>query len=249
VYTHAGCIYLIGGTTTTTTAGVQTVHLRFDPAAGANGQWTTLAAYATARSSMGAGYMDGSPCYFGGRISTGAGQGTNDMYLIASNTYTAQTETAIQARAGAAYATHSSFSGTYVFIVGGAPTFAAATAYFSPGLTGITYVAQAQSLQIYTPPATGGAATNGRPHPAFAGGNTGIVFASAAVSPYNGTSSVDPTLYVFGGIRTGLMVTNEVWAMDADETLGSYSPTGLAWVSKSSMPRERYGHGVTRVNP
>jgi hypothetical protein len=249
VYTHGGCIYLIGGTNTTTTAGVQTVHLKFDPASGASGQWTTLAAYTTARASMGAGCMAGSACFFGGRINTGAGQSTNDMYIIASNSYTAQTETAIQARAGAAYATHSSINGTYVFIVGGAPTFAAATAYFTPLLTAITYVAQAQSFQIYVPPATGGAPTNARPHPAFTGGNTGIVFASAAVSPYNGTSTEDPTLYVLGGISTGLAVTSEVWAMDADETLGSYSPTGLSWVSKGNMPRERYGHGVTTVNP
>jgi len=37
--------------------------------------------------------------------------------------------------------------------------------------------------------------------------------------------------------------------LPADETLGSYSPTGLSWVSKGNMPRERYGHGVTTVNP
>ena len=135
----------------------------------------------------------------------------------------------------------------YVFIVGGAPTFAAATAYFTPLLTAITYVAQAQSFQLYLPPGTGG--SHSVPGRSAFTGNTGIVFTSAAVSPYNGTSTEDPTLYVLGGISTGLAVTSAVWAMDADEALGSYSPTGLSWVSKGNMPRERYGHGVTTVNP
>jgi len=246
VYTDGNNIYLIGGTSTTVTGGVQTFHLKFDPAAGANGQWSNLAAYTTARSSMGAGYFDGSAAFFGGRINTGGGQTTNDIYVIASNSYTTGAEPVIQARAGAAATVYTGANGTYAFIVGGAPTFAAATAYFAPTLTGITYVAQAQSFQIYAPPGSA-AVTNGKNHPAFVGGNTGIVFASAAVSPYNGSAAVDPMLYVYGGIRTGLTGTSEVWAIDADDTLAGY-PAGV-WVSKSNMPRPRYGHGVTAVNP
>jgi hypothetical protein len=247
VYVHANNIYLIGGTGTTVTGGVSTAHLRFDPESGATGQWYTLLGFTTARASMGAGYFDGSVCYFGGRIAAGGGSTTNDIYVVATNTYTTgATEPVIASRAGTACATYSSVNGIYIFIVGGANTYTAAAAYF--GLTAITYVAQASSLQIYTPPASTGP-TAGRYHPAFSGGTaTGIVFASAAVSQYNGSGTYNPTLYVFGGIRDMNVVTNQVYAMDADEPLGSYNPTGLLWVAKSSMPVPRYGFGATTVN-
>ncbi len=247
VYTHANNIYLIGGTSSTTTAGVQTTHYRFDPASGSTGQWYALAAYTTARASMGAGYFDGNACFFGGRIAGGGGSTTNDIYVIATNNYTGAAEPVIVSRAGAAYATNSSVNGKYAFIVGGANTYTAATSYF--GVTNMTYVAQASSFQIYTPPASAGSPTAGRSHPAFGASTaTGLVFASAAVSPYNGSAAYDPTLYVFGGIQDISVVTNTVYAMDADEPIGSYAPTGLSWVSKASMPVARYGFGATRVS-
>lgn len=236
-YTYSDYVYLIGGTTATTTAGVQVYNIRFDPGAGTLGTWSNMLNYTTARSSMGAVCVGGIAYYFGGRIAGGAGQTTNNGYIIATNTHTAAL-TAITARAGMAYASHEGANGTYIFIVGGAPTYAAATAYFSMVPT---YVAAANSFQIYVPQGT---ITNGKFHPAFSGGTTtGIVFAGAAVSPYNGDGILDPTLYVFGGIKNQpAAATDEVWAITADDTLGGY-PTAT-WYSKTPMPRARYGHSV-----
>jgi len=210
-YTYTGSIYLIGGTTTTTTACIATAyHIRFDPAAGSNGTWynTPPAVYTTARSSMGASCIGGITYFFGGRIAGGAGQTTNDAYIIATNAYSATVETVISARGGMAYAYYSGTNGTNIFIVGGASAFLAVTGYFSATPT---YVPQASCFQIYTPGGGVGTVTNGKFHPAFSGGvTTGIVYAGAAVSPYNGSSASDPTLYVFGGIKNQITVTNEV---------------------------------------
>ncbi|MBP7738255.1 MAG: Ig-like domain-containing protein [Spirochaetes bacterium] len=241
-YTYANNIYLMGGSTTTTTAGVAAYHLRYNPAAGAYGTWynTPPAAYTTARSGMGSACIGGITYYFGGRIAAGTGVTTNTAYTIATNAYSAAL-TAITARGGMAYASNSGTNGTYVFIVGGATAFSVATAYFSANPT---YVAQANSFQIFTPGGGGaGTVTNGRYHPAFDGGTTtGIVHAGAAVSPYNGINAGDPTLYVFGGLQNQSIVTNEVWSITANDTLGGY-PTAT-WYAKTAMPRPRFGHSV-----
>lgn len=251
VYVYNGKIYLIGGTNTVTTSGVQTTHYVFDPASsGGSGSWTTLNAYTTARSSMGAADFNGIVCYAGGRIAGGGGSATNDIFMVNINAYSlSSTEQVLtSARGGMAYAGYEGSNGTYLFLVGGASAFTAATAYF--GLTAITYAPQASSFQVYVPPATASGILTGAYHPAFTGGTTtGIVFGSAAVSPYNGSSAVDPTLYVFGGINSGLTVTNAVYSITANGLTSStnYAP-GASWTAKTSMPRPRYGFSAITIN-
>ncbi len=246
-YTYANNIYLMGGSTTTTTAGVVAYHLRYNPSAGTSGTWynTPPLAYTTARSSMGSACIGGITYYFGGRIAAGTGATTNTAYTIATNTYSGAL-TVITARGGMAYAHNSGTNGTYIFIVGGATPFSVAAAYFS---TNPTYVAQASSFQVFTPGGGGaGTVTNGRFHPAFSGGaTTGIVYAGAAVSPYNGTSTIDQTLYVFGGLQNQSIISNEVWSITANDTIGGY-PTAT-WFAKTGMPRARFGHSVVVAQP
>ncbi len=248
-YVQGNYLYVIGGTNQVTTAGVQTTHYKFDPATNA---WSTMLAYTTARSSMAGANFNGMVVYAGGRISTGGGSTVNDIYVIATNNYSGGTETAIviSGRAGMAYAGYASRYGNYLFLVGGATGFTAATVYFS--LTAITFVTQASSFLVYTPPATTNGWFYGNYHPAFTGGTTtGIVFASAAVSPYNGSFTKDPMLYVFGGIKNSpvVTVTDEVYAISAEGTLsGTNYVTQTGWTQKAPMPRARYGHRSVTIN-
>jgi hypothetical protein len=251
-YTQGNYIYLIGGTTAAnTTANVVTTHYRFDPAgAGGVGLWTTVppAAYATARASMAVANFDGMVVYSGGRIAGGGASNLNNIYIINSDTYIAGV-VLTSARAGMAYAGYAGSNGTYFFLVGGASAFTAATAYF--GLTSITYAPQASSFIVYLPPSTAAAGIlTGTTHPSFQGTVTGLVFASAAVSPYNGSASVDPTLYVFGGIKTTAgpttnAATNEVYSITANGlTAGVLYASGSTWAAKTAMPRARFGHSA-----
>jgi hypothetical protein len=249
-YVQGDYLYVIGGTNTVTTAGVQTTHYKFDPSSG-TGSWSTMTAYTTARSSMAGWNFNGMVSFMGGRITGGGPQTTNDMYVINTNNYTGGTETAIivSGRGGMAYAGYADEHGTYVFLVGGASAFTAATAYFS--LTAITFVTQASSFLVYTPPATTNGWFYGTYHPAFTGGTTtGIVFASAVVSPYNGSSETSPTLYIFGGIKHSppVTVTDEVYAIKANGTTVGTNYSDSGWVAKTSMPRARYGHRSVTIN-
>lgn len=243
VYTYLDNVYLMGGTTTTTTAGVATAyHLKFDPDAGANGTWynTPPAPIASARSSIRAAYVGGIAYYYGGRNAAGISQTTNDGYIFATNLFTAAVEPVIVARGGFATASYEGTNGVYIFIVGGATSMSTPNAYFGAGVNA-TYVAAVSSFQIYPP--QGAAITPGKFYPAFSGGTTtGIVFAGAAVSNYNGSTATDPTLYVFGGVKNQNTVTNEVWSITANTTLGAYLTA--TWYSKTVMPRARYGHSV-----
>ncbi len=248
-YVQGNYLYVIGGTNQVTTAGVQTTHYKFDPAT--NG-WSTMTAYATARSAIAGANFNGMVVYAGGRINTGVTQTANDIYIIATNNYSGGTETTIvtSGRAGMAYAGYASGYGNYLFLVGGASGFTGATAYFS--LTSITFVTQASSFLVYTPPATTNGWFYGTYHPAFSGDTTrGIVFASASVSPYNGSATNDPTLYVFGGIKNSppVTVTDEVYAISAEGTVsGTNYVTQVGWTQKTSMPRARYGHRSVTIN-
>lgn len=256
-YAQGNYIYLIGGTTAAnTTTNVVTTHYKFDPTGGGGaGVWSTVppAAYATARSSMAVANFDGVVVHAGGRIAGGGGSNLNNMYIINSDAYVAGV-VLTSARAGMAYAGYAGVNGTYFFLVGGASTFGAvATAYF--GLTTITYVTQASSFIVYLPPSTAASGIlTGTVHPSFQGTVTGLVFASAAVSPYNGTSSVDPTLYVFGGFKTTAgpttnSVTNEVYSITANGvTSGALYASGATWTIRTVMPRARYGHSSVIVN-
>lgn len=250
-YTQGNYLYIIGGTNQVTTDGVQTTHYQFDPTSGI-GAWSPLAVYTTARSAMAGHNFNGMVSFAGGKINTGAASNVNDIYISATNNYSGGTETGIAGgvRGGMAYAGYMGRNGSYLFLVGGASSFTPANQYFS--LTSITFAPQASSFHVYTPPATTTGWFNGNYHPAFSGGTTtGIVFASAAVSPYNGSEETNPTLYVFGGIKNSppATVVNEVYCISADGAAsGTKYDTSQGWTAKSPMPRERYGHRSVVIN-
>jgi hypothetical protein len=261
VYTHAGRIYILGGTTTTAAAGVITAHYYFDPTG--SGTWSAAQAVVpTAKAGAAAYNFSGTVAYTGGRIASGAGTTFTDIYQPVQNAYSGATEQVINAAVlGAAYAGYSGTYGSYLFVVGGATATTAATAYF--GLTAtLTYVTQAYSWEVYTPPATAGgvlyAQNSTYYHPAFTGATTiGLVFASAVVSPYNGSTTVNPTLYVFGGIKgtyissQTLTVTDEYNYFSANGTAsGANYIVSSAWANDGTtrMPRARYGHRAVIIN-
>jgi hypothetical protein len=257
VYTHANQIYLIGGTTTTTTANVVATHYVYDPQAlGGTGLCSALAVYTTARSSMGVANFNGIVSYAGGRIVGGTGSTTNDIYMINPAVYTtsAPVEQVITSCGGMAYAGYAGSNGTFFFLVGGASGFTPAQSYF--GLTAIAFIARANSFQVYTPPATASGLFTGSIYPSFSNILTtyGVVFASAVVSNYNVSTASEPTLYVFGGIKgnpsPSLSITDEVYSITANGTItapSSYA-NGVGWTLRTAMPRPRYGFSAITIN-
>jgi hypothetical protein len=260
VYTHAGRIYILGGTTSVTAAGVTTAHYYFDPTG--SGTWSSaLTVVPVAKAGAAVYNFSGTVAYTGGRLLAGTGTNLTDIYQPVQNAYSGATEQVINAAVfGAAYAGYSGTNGSYLFIVGGATATTAATAYF--GLTAtLTYVPQANSWEVYTPPATATGVFNAQNstyyHPAFTGATTiGLVFASAVVSPYNGSTTVNPTLYVFGGIKgtyissQTLTVTNEYYYFSANGTTsGTNYIVSSAWANDGqTMSRPRYGHRAVTIN-
>ena len=252
VYTQNDKIYIMGGTTTTVATNVITTNSVFDPAGGGGlGSWTTTLTVLPApgaRTGMGGGNINGIVSFAGGRINTGAAQTVNDIYVVDANTYTVGTEFALPtARHGMASTWHTSKKGTFVFFIGGSTGTTPAVNYFS--LTAIAFVTQATSLYVYTPPSstTYGWFT-GTYHPYCTSATNGIIFAAAAVSPYNGSTSTNNTLYVFGGLRdtplASMTVSNSVHATSAEGTtiLPAADYVHGSWSTKTSMPRARYGH-------
>lgn len=259
-YTHRGKIYLMGGTTGVTTAGVVLTHHEYDPV---NNVWTTVAPFRLAipagRCGMAVYNDNGLVSYALGRIVGGAPQTTNDIYMYNQNVYTSAnpniTEQVFTAAFGAAYAGYSGTNGTYFFIIGGATN--TITTYFGM-VTAPAYIAGANSWQVYTPPASANgrfvAISNTYWHPAWLGTNTGLVFASAVVSPYeSGSSAINPTLYVFGGIKNGSTVTDDYYYLSANGTVSgaSYIVT-TPWTGDdggtTKMSRARYGHRAIIIN-
>ncbi len=248
VYAHGDMIYLMGGSSSATTITAQTTHYRMDVG---NNSWSAMTALPALRAGMAVYNNYGAVVHAGGRVTTsGTAQSTNDIYLVTSNVYTtAITEQVLSgARFNMASAGYTGTNGTYVFMVGGASGVTTNTAYFN--LTNITYVTQASSFIIYTPPATASGVFTGPYHPSFgAATTTGVMGAAAAVSPYNGSLSDNPTLYVFGGLRNITSVDKEVWCFTANgKTTGSSYAVGSAWVQKTAMPRARYGHSAVVIN-
>jgi hypothetical protein len=262
-YAHGGKIYLMGGTSTTTAVGVVATHYLYNPA---DDTWTTRLVVPTGRCGMAVYNDDGLVSYALGRIiTTGAPQTTNDIYMLNQNVYTtanpAITEQVFTAVFGAAYAGYSGSNGTYFFIVGGATNTIAT--YF--GMASLpTYITSATSWQVYTPPASASGilvaqnSTYYHPsYPAVADTTKGIVFAAAAVSPYrSGSSAINPTLYVFGGIKNQSTVTDDYYYLSANGTVpipfvANYIVTS-AWTGDNSgatkMPRVRYGHRAVTIN-
>jgi hypothetical protein len=112
-------------------------------------------------------------------------------------------------------------------------------------------VVQASSFIVYIPPSTASGILTGNPHPSFVLGDTtkGIAFCSGVVSPYNGSASLDPMFYVFGGIKDMNTVTNEVYAISANGTVsGTNYVTPGNWSAKTAMPRARFGHSAVVIN-
>jgi hypothetical protein len=127
-------------------------------------------------------------------------------------------------------------------LIGGAATLTTPAAYFT---TVATYYAYTSCFEVYTPPATAAGFFIGTPHPSFVNGDNtkGIAFAAAAVSFYNDGSSDDPTLYVFGGVKNQITITNDLYSITANGAIVSPNyALGVPWVQKTSMPRARFGH-------
>ena len=257
VYTNGNIIYTMGGTTTTVTSNAVTTHYRFDPnGGGGSGIWASVPPIAlpVAKTSFGAFNFNGTVVYAGGRTSAGAGLTTNDIYQINQNAYSGATEQVLTATFGYASGGYSGANGTFFFTVGGASATTAATAYF--GLTAITYVPSSSSWMVYTPPATANgvyrAADFNYYHPAFTGDTTfGIVYSSGVVSPYNGDTNNNPTIYVFGGIKNVNTVTDEYYHLSADGTTSATNYiVSNPWTNDgiTRMPRPRYGHRAIIIN-
>ncbi len=216
------------------------------------GSWTLLTPtnLPEAKCAMAGHNFNGIVSYAGGRINTGASRATNELYVVNTNNFTTGTETAIPAvRGGMAYAGYSDETGSYLFLVGGASAVTPAVNFFS--LTAITFVPQASSFYAYTPPASTNGWFTGTYHPAFTGGTaTGILFGSAVVSQYNGSTSDNPTLYVFGGLKDSppVTVTDVVYSTTAVGTTSGTNYIDGGWATRTVMPRPRYGHSSVTVN-
>jgi len=263
VYTQGDQAYILGGANSVTasgTAGANT-HYRFDPS-GAGTWYTThpvslavLAVMPTIRIGCGAFNFSGDLSYAGGKLTTTAHtfQSLNDIYQWPNNTYTTQTEIALTtARAFMASSGHSGTNGTFFFLAGGvtAITHTANNMFFN--FSNMTYVAQANSFIVYLPPSTSASGRLlGATCPSFgAATTTGIAFHAGAVSPYNGSAAEDPTFYLFGGIKNRTIVTTDVSAISANGTVSGTTYTTTGWnLTKSSMPRARFGHSVVVASP
>lgn len=268
-YTEGDQVYLVGGANSVTasnTAGVPTHH-RFDPT-GVGAWYTTHPTYTTTptlavlgtatTTRIGCSFFNisGNISHAGGKLTTTAHtfRNYNDIYQWSYNAYTTSIaeRTLNTARAFMASSGYAGSHGTFFFMAGGviAITHVANNMFFN--FSSMNYVAPANSFIVYLPPSeTATGMLIGGTCPSFVTTNsTGVAFHAGVVSPYNGSTAEDPTFYIFGGIQNRTIISTDVSAISANGTVTASSTyTTSGWVTKTPMPRGRFGHSVVVAEP